>query len=166
MSARESGETLIEVLMASALMALVVVAIIGGLATTVLSSRVHRQQADANTALVAVIEHLKSPTEVPRVPCADATTYLPDAEQALSDSHAEAISLGNLGWPGASVLYTIEHETMVEVSGTQTLQWIAPVPAPCVDDGTNTLTLQRITVTLTTADGGVTPALSFVKGDY
>ena len=152
----EAGETLIEVLMASALMALVVVTIIGGLATTVLSARVHRQQADANTALVAVIEHLKSPTEVPRVPCADTTTYLSEAQD-------EAVFLG---WPAASVVYTIEHQTMVSVSGTPTLQWIAPMPAPCVDDGTNTLTLQRITVTLTTADGGVTPALSFVKGDY
>lgn len=149
----QSGETLIEVLMASALMALVVVTIVGGLATTVLSARVHRQQADANTALVAVIEHLKSPTEVPRVPCADATTYLSDAQTWAA---AEGLP--------TTFSYMIEHETFAIVSGTSTVQWTAP--PTCADDGTNTLTLQRITVTLTTADGGVTPALSFVKGDY
>ena len=43
----ERGETLLELVIASALLGLVVVAIVGGLATTVLGSHVHREQADA-----------------------------------------------------------------------------------------------------------------------
>jgi type II secretory pathway pseudopilin PulG len=46
-SSNDEGETLVELLMAVAIMGIAVVAIVGGIATTILMSDVHRKQATA-----------------------------------------------------------------------------------------------------------------------
>lgn len=143
----EAGETLIEVLLSSALMGLCVVALLGGLATTVISSRVHRQQADTNSVLVGVMEHLKS-SAVPRVRCATGSTYQSAANSALPAASEWSGTLG----------YTVQYQTVT--SGNVEFQGV------CQDDGTSGLTLQLIELTATTTDGAVSPSLSFVKGDY
>ncbi|MDQ1504601.1 MAG: hypothetical protein QOD57_2328, partial [Actinomycetota bacterium] len=60
----EAGETLIEVLMSTALMGIVVLAIIGGMSTMLIGSSINRKQADGNAALVSAMEQLKSPDSV------------------------------------------------------------------------------------------------------
>ena len=57
----ETGETLVEVVISTALMALVVVGILGGIATMVIGSRTHRDRTNGNTGLVAAMEYLRSP---------------------------------------------------------------------------------------------------------
>jgi type II secretory pathway component PulJ len=143
----EAGETLIETLLSTALMALVVVGIIGGLTTTVLGSKVHRQLADTNSVLVGVMEHLKSDA-VPRVQCAGTSTYQAAATSALPAA---------TDWSG-SISYTIQYQTVN--GGAAEFQGV------CQDDGSSGLTLQLITLTATTDDGNVSPSMSFVKGDY
>jgi Tfp pilus assembly protein PilV len=143
----EAGETLVEVLISSALMAIVVVAIVAGLATTVLSGHVHREQADANAALVAAMERVKSPS-LARVVCATPADYLATA-QAASPTLPSGWTIG---------ISSIEYENYAP----GTVSW----DTSCHETATNTLTLQRITLQLTTSDSRVTPKLSFVKGDY
>ena len=143
----EAGETLIEVLISSALMAIIVVAIVGGLATIVLAGHVHREQADANTSLVAAMERVKSPS-LARVVCGTPSDYLATAQAASPPLPS--------GW--AISIASIEYENYAPGA----VSW----DTTCHETTTNTLTLQRITLQLTTSDGRVSPKLSFVKGDY
>ena len=145
----EAGETLIEVLISSALMAIIVVAIVGGLATIVLAGHVHREQADANTSLVAAMERVKSPS-LARVVCGTPSDYLATAQAASPPLPSGwAISIASIEYenyaPGAVSWDTTCRETV---------------------NPSNTLTMQRITLRLTTSDGRVSPKLSFVKGDF
>ena len=142
----EAGETLIEVLIASALMALVVVAVIGGIATMLLGSRVHREQTDANTALVAAMEQLKSAAT------ARACTYS--------------------GLPPRVTIQKIQYEVnATDANGNPIVDFVDDPNLdgdsnPLTCDLTGPLTLQRITVQYTTPDNRVTPTLSFIKGLY
>jgi Tfp pilus assembly protein PilV len=143
----EAGETLIEVLISSALMGIIVVAIVGGLATIVLAGHVHREQADANASLVAAMERVKSPS-LARVACATPSAYLTTAQAASPPLPS--------GW--AISIASIQYENYAPGA----VSW----DTTCHETPTNTLTLQRITLQLTTSDGRVSPQLSFVKGDY
>lgn len=143
----EAGETLIEVIIASSLMALVVVALIAGLGTIVLAGHVHREQTDANANLVAAAERVKS-AALTRVPCATASSYLATA-QAASPALPS-------GW--AISIASVEYENF----GSSGVSW----DTTCHETSTNTLGLQRITLQITSADGRVNPKLSVVKGDY
>jgi Tfp pilus assembly protein PilV len=145
----EAGETLVETLIAAMLVGVIVVAILGTLGTTILSSKVHRQHADTNTVLLGVMEHVKSEVAVPRVACADAGAgangYLDEAQSMVPAG-------------SGTVSYTIEYQTISGgVSG-----W-APT---CSETTLPELTLQRINMSLTTDDGAVSRTLSFVKGDF
>jgi type II secretory pathway pseudopilin PulG len=80
----EAGETLMEVLIAATLMAIVVAVILGGMGTSLASSTLHREEANANFMLVSAMERLKS-TDVPRVPCATAQTA--SYQNAVADPH-------------------------------------------------------------------------------
>ena len=154
----EAGETLLEVLIASALMGLVVVAIVGGIATVLLSSHVHREQADTNSALMSVVESIKSPTAVPRVFCAATTepTYVTAARNAAA----------TVGYPASAVTVTgISYENVVPdaVTGKPTVTWDSTT---CHENAaTKTATLQLITIKLAASDGRVSPSMTFVKGD-
>ena len=152
----EAGETLIEVLLSSALMALVVVAILGGVATMVLGSSVHRDQTEANPVLVSAMEDLKSP-----------------ATDRLCPSGAATLPAYTL--PLGVTISKIEYQILA-ATGTG-FTWSDPAAADaadaCVDtvaDGTpdpdNPMTLQRITLKYTHPDGNVDPELQFVKGDH
>jgi hypothetical protein len=146
--ASEAGETLVEVLIASVLMALVVVAIIGGFSTMLLGSKLHRDQADGNRTLVAAMEAVKSP-DVPR-------------KCATNDSSHPYYGLAPL--PSGVTIQTIEYEKIVpDASGNPSVSWSTSV-ADC--DLSSSSTLQRITLLYTSTDKKTTPALSFVKGSY
>ena len=128
----EAGETLVEVLIASALLAICVVAILGGLGTMLSSSSLHRDQTRANTVLVAAAEKVKS-SEITRVPCGtDPTpTYLAQARTAPLPT----------GWSASQITVTsIAYETTPSV-GTVAF-------STSVADCNNSLPLQRITITV------------------
>jgi hypothetical protein len=142
----EAGETLIEVLMSSALLGVVVVAVIGGIITMLLGSTLHREQTDANAALVSALEQVKSP-EVTRA-CAVANSSHPYLA----------------GLPSTVSIQTIEYEKIVpDASGNPSVSW-SSLLSDC--SLTSPLTLQRITVKYTTPDSRVSALLSFIKGDY
>jgi hypothetical protein len=144
----EAGETLVEVLMGTALMGLAIVAVIGGFATMLLGSRLHRDQADGNRALVTAMESLKSP-DVAR-------------KCATNDSSHPYRALGAL--PSTVTIQTIEYEKIVpDASGNPSVSWSTTL-ADC--DLTSSSTLQRITLLYASPDNKVTPSLSFIKGQY
>jgi Tfp pilus assembly protein PilV len=132
----QTGETLIEVLMASALMTVVVLAVIGGISTMLLSSKVHRDQTDGNAVLVAAMEQLKSPV----VARACAYSGLP---------------------PGVTIQMTEYQVNKTDLStGNTYVDFDATEPCNLA----SALTLQRITLQYTSQNA--TPTLSFIKGDY
>jgi Tfp pilus assembly protein PilV len=146
----ESGETLIEVLLASALMALIVVAIIGGMSTMLLSSTLHRQQTDANTYLVSAMERIRS-SDFLRWKCTDAGTA-----DAVYGSKAQEVIMP-AGWTiGVDPDYPVQFQ-YIDTTGS----------APAVKFGSacSELTpLQLVTLKVTSPGTRVTPTLSFVKG--
>jgi hypothetical protein len=150
----EAGETLIEVMLSSALMGLVAVGIIGGLATTVLGAHVHREQADANTVLVSTMERIKSSDfDFSNVDC----TQTPSVRQANYEATARGVSMPS-GWPASSLAVSgIQFENVVLVAGVPNVSFATT----CVTG----LRRQLVSLTLTTPDGRVGPSLSFIKGD-
>jgi Tfp pilus assembly protein PilV len=66
----ERGTTLIEVLVAVVVMALLMIAMIGGMGTSTAASGTHKRQTEGNVLLVSSAERLKSESEVPYVECA------------------------------------------------------------------------------------------------
>ena len=139
----EAGETLIEVLISSALMGLLVVAIVGGFSTVLMASRVHRNQADANVSLVEAMEKVRAP-ENSRV-CA-----------ANDASHPYRSVL-----PAGVSIVSIEYQSVTtDGSGNPAVGWTGTC------DLSSPSTLQRITLQYTHSDSTVTPQLSFVKGAY
>lgn len=144
----EAGETLIEVLMASALMAIVVVAVIGGMSTMLFGSKINRDQANANTYLVSAMERVKSP-DFARWKCADASTA-----QAVYQTEAQKVTVPT-GW--TIMIDSVQFE-YVDTSG----------PAPAVKFGStcsDASPLQLVTLRVTSSDSKVSPSLSFVKGN-
>ena len=140
--------------MSSALLAVVVVGLIGGLAATVIGSHVHREQTDANVVLVSAMERIKSPDfDFSNVDC----TKTAATRQAAYEAKAREVPLPS-GWPASSLaVSSIAFENVTTVGGTPTVSFT----------GTCTTGWQRqlVALTLTSPDGRVSPVLSFVKGD-
>jgi Tfp pilus assembly protein PilV len=145
----EAGETLLEVLIASTLMAIAVVAILGGLGTMLASSSLHRDQARANTVLVAAMEKVKS-DEVTRVSCSTDpyATYLAKARTAPLPT----------GWASSQIDITTIAYQMPAAGGA--VGFSTNRAADCND----ARSLQRVTITVTSPDGRVKPSMTFVKG--
>ena len=153
----EAGETLIEVVLSSALMGLVVLALIGGISTMVLGSSIHRDQSEANPALVSAMEDLKSPATARKCPVG-------------------AAPLPAYSVPAGVSIKTIEYQ--VAGSGGTAFIW-STVASACDDtpasgpsdtgtpDPDNPMTLQRITLKYThPGNANVAPELQFIKGDH
>ena len=62
--AGEVGESLIEVIMAVAILGIAIVALLGGLVTTIVGSSTHRDQSSGTAVLLSATEALKSATYV------------------------------------------------------------------------------------------------------
>jgi hypothetical protein len=144
----EAGETLVEVLISSTLMALIVVALIGAVSTIVIGNRVHRNQADANVSLVEAMEKVRVPDGATTRTC------------AVNDgSHPYRSVL-----PSGVTISSIEYQTVgTDASGNPIVVWSSNV-ADC--DLSSPLTLQRVTLQYVNADSTVDPSLAFVKGKY
>lgn len=144
----EAGETLLEALISSALMALVVVALVGAVSTIVIGTRVHRNQADANVSLVEAMEKVRVPEGATARVC------------AVNDgSHPYRSVL-----PSGVTISSIEYQTVgADPSGNPIVVWSSDV-ADC--NLSSPLTLQRVTLQYVNADSTVDPSLAFVKGKY
>jgi type II secretory pathway pseudopilin PulG len=76
--ANDQGETLIELIIAIAIMGIAVVAIVSGIATSILMSDVHRKQATAGAYVRDYAEKVESYVAgTGYTPCASASTYTP-----------------------------------------------------------------------------------------
>lgn len=159
----EAGETLIEVLLASALMALVVLGIIGGIVTMVLGSAVHRDQSESNAGLISAMEQLKSPAEDRLCPVGAELkpAYTPLANVSWTIEYQVADNTGMaFGWSATASHCDDNHPATTTPPAPALLDQGTP-------DRTNPLTLQRITLKYTHPDStNVEPALTFIKGDY
>lgn len=138
----EAGETLLEVLISSTLMALVVVGLIGAVSTIVIGNRVHRDQADGNVALVEAMEKVRAP------------------ELARSCAINDATHPYRAVLPAGVTISSIEYQTTA-IDGS--LVWS---PSNAVCDLSSPQTLQRITLEYVNADSTVEPSLAFVKGKF
>lgn len=130
----EAGETLVETLVAVAILGIAGVSILGGLMASIVGSDYHRHQATAETLVRAAAEAVKGATYQP----CPATYTLPS--------------------PGAGFASAI---TRVEYwSGTTVGNPNAFLPN-CVTAGDQGL--QRITLTVTAADGRGTETIQVLK---
>ena len=153
----EAGETLIEVLLSSALMALVVVAVIGGITTMVLGSSVHRDQTESNPVLVSAMEDLKSPATARKCPVGAATlpAYSLPPDVSIQKVEYQVTGSGSTPFTWSDVATACDDTPATGPSDTGT------------PDPDNPLTLQRITLRHTHPGGtNVEPEIQFIKGDY
>jgi type II secretory pathway pseudopilin PulG len=72
---RESGETLVELLVTVVILGTSIVAVVLGVATAVASSDSHRQEATAEGVLRSLAERIADPRDVPYQDCATTGTY-------------------------------------------------------------------------------------------
>lgn len=104
----EAGTTLIEVLMAVAILGIAVVGIVGAMGTSIIGTDHHRKQAQAHTVLLSAVDAVKSQSANPYLPCATTGTYAPSAGVALpGDWTAATISVqGVKYWNGSGFAAT------------------------------------------------------------
>ncbi len=146
----EAGETLLEILVAMTIMAIVVVGIVGALATTVLGSHVHRSQASSNAVLVSAMEAIKSTDfDWSNVDCSKNAA---DRRTAY-ENRARTVTMPS-GWNSTLLTVTSISYESVTVSGVS-------FGSTC----TTGLNRQLVTLQLTSPDGRVASTQSFVKGD-
>ena len=144
-SSRDRGETLIEVVLAVAILGITVVAIMGGMVTTILGSDIHRKQSVATTVLTGSAEVLKEP----------ATTFEPCAT-TTSAGYLAAVAAVNrpAGWP-APVITSLSYWDGTAFQST------------CYDKAAfgRLLRLQQITLRVSSPDGRSVETLDLVKRD-
>jgi type II secretory pathway pseudopilin PulG len=133
----ERGDTLVEVLMTMAIMAIAFVGILSGLATAIRLGGIHRGQANADVVLTSAAESVKNQTYVP-CPAVLLTSYNPTLGVTLPS-----------GWSSSNVTVT----AVQKWNGT-TFQ----ASCPATDQG-----LELITVTATTPDGKSTESIDVIK---
>jgi len=95
----EAGTTLVEVLMAVAIMSIAIVSIVAAMGTSIIGSDHHRKQAQAHTVLLSAVDAVKSQ---PYADCA--TTYTAAAGVSLPTGWAaSSVSVQSVKyWDGSS----------------------------------------------------------------
>ena len=153
--ADEQGFTLLEVSVATVLLGVSSLVILGGLFSVVRASKVNSDQAKLEAVLGNASDRLSSWTYVPCPPASGAGSYL-DVVQAASTS---------VGWPTSTV-------SIANVSywDPTTGTWTASNNASGVGCNTSVTatsprTLQRITIRVQTPTGGYSRQLEVVKNN-
>ncbi len=142
----DAGTTLIEVLMAVVIVGLAGAAILGGMASSIWGTDVHRKQVQVGLVLTEAAERLKDPALVP-VPCAvpGTATYVAAVRAAPRPA----------GWGTGTVTITdVRYSDGTTFTGT------------CRDTDPlgHRLTTQLITVKATSPDGRATNTVVVAKG--
>jgi type II secretory pathway pseudopilin PulG len=133
--ANDQGETLIELIIAIAIMGIAVVAIVGGIGTSILMSDVHRKQATAGAYVRDYAEKVESYIAgTGYTSCAPASTYAPSTVGfTLPSGGYGAAASAALSWTGSA--------------------WVA-----CsADNG-----YQKVTLTISTSDGRASESLNVI----
>ena len=133
----ERGDTLVEVLMTIAILAVAFVGILAGLATAIRLSGIHRGQANADVVLTSAAESVKKQTYV-ACPGVVLTSYTPTTGVTLPS-----------GWSSSNVTVT----AVQKWNGTS-----FQASCPATDQG-----LELVTITAATPDGKSTESIDVVK---
>lgn len=147
----DAGESLLETVMAVAVLGIGVVAVLGGMATAVIGTDLHDKQSQATAVLLSAAEALKDPgTGFLACASSDPTssTYASDYVTAVASVPRPA------GWPAPAVT-RIDH-------------WDGATFTPDCKDTVSLgrlLRLQQVTVTVTDPGGRTTELLAVVKRD-
>ena len=157
-SAGAPGFTLVEVLVALMILGITFGAVLGGMATSINTSDLHRQQAQVQAVLASAVEKVKSP-ETDRVACATPATYLGAARSVAPAANTSVVPPVEAWLP-----------TTIEVISVTWSDGNGGFGTACYDDdahevgGRRLLTLQRIEIRVTHPGGRVNRTLAFVKG--
>lgn len=136
----DHGETLVEVLIAVAIMSIAVVAIIGGLVTSILVSDIHRKQATAGEAVRAYAEAIEGMVAGGGyVACASAASYASPPGFAVPAGHTKSVVAGSMrywngGWQAGCAADTGLQQLTVQVAsddGRATESLVVVLRRPC-----------------------------------
>lgn len=159
----DRGETLVEILVALVILGIGVVALMGGLATAVFGSSLHRNQSDADAALVMALENIKA---LPYVPCTLGSSTAP-TYSATPTGSSPYTSATYSTWPTYTTSPSPAPSTGYFVVTTQLWNgstfYTPSAASPCTPDADS---MQLITITAVSRAGGAEQQTSVVKGHW
>ena len=153
----DSGFSMVEILVTIVLMGMTVVAVLVGVQTTIHATVVDREHAIAFAWLQSASDEIYRTT---RVPC---TSGRPAAIAAY-DTAAKSVSAPSTWSAGASIAVT-DVEYLGKVAVDDDFEWS---PTFCFEGAgytTSPLYTQRITVQVTSANGGIVKTIQMVKSE-
>ena len=139
----DDGESLVEVLLSLAILGLAMASILGGMATSIFGSSLHRSQSDATAVVKSAAETLKDPASRWES-CATPATYTPMVASVVRPA----------GW-AAPAVESVRYWNGTAFQGT------------CDDTVAlgHLLRTQEITIRIDSSDGRDTERLTVVKQD-
>ncbi|HVE94074.1 MAG TPA: type II secretion system protein [Acidimicrobiales bacterium] len=152
----EAGVSLLETIIAVAILGIAILVIVGGMGTSILASDHHRKQADGNAIIVSAVEAVKS---APFVKCASPLSPAPAGLTHAPGYVAAARAVARPSTPGPVW-------TDGEITVTDIKYWDgATFGTTCHHDDAHVipLSLQLVTVQVKESDGRTTEVLSVVK---
>jgi prepilin-type N-terminal cleavage/methylation domain-containing protein len=154
---KDSGFSMVEILVTIVLMGMTVVAVLVGVQTTIHATVVDREHATAFAWLQSASDEIYRTT---RVPC---TSGRPAAIAAY-DTAAKSVAVPSSWSAGASILVT-DVEYLGKVGVDDDFEWS---PTFCFEGTgytTSPLYTQRVTVQVSAADGGIVKTIQMVKSE-
>jgi prepilin-type N-terminal cleavage/methylation domain-containing protein len=135
----ESGISLIELLIAIAILGIAIVVIVAGMGTSIIGSDRHRKEVDATSVLLSAAEQVKS-SATPHITCANTTSYLAPARSVNLPPGwtTNAITIPAIAyWDGASFQHTDGVSTNASATYTSATAAFTASDAGKVIAGTN-----------------------------
>jgi type II secretory pathway pseudopilin PulG len=152
---RDIGFSMVEMLVTIVLMGMTVVAVLVGVQTTIHATVVDREHAIAFSWLQSASDEIYRTT---RVPC---TSGRPAAIAAY-DTAAKSVSKPS-AWSNAATIAVTDVEYLGKVGVDDDFEWS---PTFCFEGTgyeTSPLYTQRVTIQVTSADGGIVKTIQMVK---
>jgi type II secretory pathway pseudopilin PulG len=145
----DTGETLVELIIAVAIMGITVVALVGGVATTILMSDIHRKQATAGSYVRSYAESVQTYVAAGNFDASTSPDY--SAPKVLSPSTWKAFTAPNTG---------VDQPVVTVLCWDGTLQ---KFPTPPAGNGCSPVsTLQQVTVNVASTDSRASESLVMV----
>lgn len=163
----EEGETLLEILIAVAIMGIAVAAILGLFQSSITASSIHKQQSVAGSILDNYAEFMQSSSTAPFSPCPTAlTAYATD----------KAAFVTAMSTPGSAVYEADASKYNLGLAVTQGVYGAAgsdpavtypdPATSPAcatAANGDDPRTVQQVTLTVTSTDSEVSESVQLVR---